>query len=163
MKNLPKLLGSVTTILLLVIVILQGSPAGDSLNEFIERYTSALGVGATGYGLAVIVMVANYVRAKFGIDVAKWLLQFVKNEDAEEWAAKLLGSETAKSLLVQRDEFLEEQKEDLERAIIDKQHELLDLKAKLKNGVLEGPEAEKAKLLIKRIEAWLDEKDTETD
>lgn len=161
MKGIAKLLGFVTSVLLIVIVSLQGSVAGEALNEFIGDFTGALGVGATGYGLVIVLVLADYLRKRFGIDVAHWLLDFVKNEDAEAWAEKLFGSEKAKELLVQRDEYIQAQKEDLEDKILEKKYELLDLKAKIKNEVLDGPELELAKQLAKEIERWLDEKNTE--
>jgi len=161
---MKKLLATVTTILIFLISVLQGTPTGEALSTFFGNLGAQIGVGVIGYGGLFLVALNEYIKKKSGKDIARSFLASLseKNEESENLMKQLLGTEIAQQLFVKRDEFIADKKSLFETAYLDKKLELFNLLAKIGSGLLTSDQEAEAHILVDEIQKWLDENSTET-
>lgn len=155
----------VTTIVIAIMATLQGTEFGQEVSGLFSDVWAYIGVAAGGYGSLVVYGVYSYIKTKLGVDVITELKNFLTNNpsETEEVLSKVLGTETAKQMIVNKNDFIELKEQQLRDKIIDYRQKLFDLNVKINTeGLLTSQQLKDAAILKASYEEWLNENDTKT-
>lgn len=162
---MKKTIGIITTLVLVILATLQGTEFGVEIAGFFENVWVYLGVALGGYGSIAIVAINSYIKHKLGKDIIGEFNTLITSnpQEAENILTSFLGTAKAKELLVQKDEYVAEQKELLRQKILENRDKLLNLDIKINTkGLLSDEQLRTAIALQADIKEWLNENDTKS-